>query len=104
MTDVLGLHRTSSRVSIDSITSFAGSIDTKKAYKRFCKDLYQIGVTSDMISQKKWEILNIFKSSQVDGSNITDQGQLSAVSDFSSLYIFVNKRNANINLVRFEPV
>ena len=85
LTDVLGLHRTSSRVSIDSITSFAGSINTKKAYKSFCKDLYQIGVTPEMISQKKREILNIFKPQNTvisDGNNIPHQSQLSAVSDF----------------------
>ena len=90
LTDVLGLHRTSSRVSIDSITSFAGSINTRKAYKKFCKNLFQIGVTSDMIKQKEKEILDIFNtqnttSSQIDGDDITDQSQLPAVSDYFSI-------------------
>ena len=86
LTHVLGLQRTTSRVSIDSITSFAGSINTKKAYKKFCKDLYQIGVTSEMIGQKKEEILNIFKrqntviSDPVDDSIAIDQTQGPAVS------------------------
>ena len=53
LTDVLGLHRTNSRVSMASITSFAESVNTKKAYKRFCKNLFQIGVTSEMINQKE---------------------------------------------------
>ena len=84
LTDVLGLHRTNSRVSIDSITSFAGSINTKKAYKKFCKNLFQIGVTSEMISEKEKEILDIFNaqstatSSQIgDSGDIADQNQVS---------------------------
>ena len=43
---VLSLHRTNTRVSIDSIP---GSINTKRAYKKFIKSLHQIGVTADMI-------------------------------------------------------
>ena len=58
LTDVLGLHYLNSRASI---TSFAGSINTKKAYKKFFKNLYEVGVTKEMISQKESEILNIFK-------------------------------------------
>ena len=90
MTDVLGLHRTVSRVSIDSIASFAGSINTKKAYKEFCKNLYQIGVTAEMIRVKESEILDIFKphdtpiSAQTDDSNIAILSQFPAVSYCSS--------------------
>ena len=85
---LLGLHRTNSTVSTDSIISFAGSVNTKKAYKRFCKNLFGIGVTSEMISQKEEEIFNIFKAQNtviggpVDDSNIADQSQLPAVSGF----------------------
>ena len=58
------------------------------AYKRFCKNLFQMGVTSDMITQKEGEILNIFNEPQDtafgdeghDGSNIADQSQLLRVS------------------------
>ena len=88
MTEVLGLHRTGSKVSIDSITSFAGSINTKKAYKTFCKNLYQIGVTSDMISQKQEEILSIFKpqiiasNGQMGDNDTRNPCQLPAVRDF----------------------
>ena len=87
LTNVLGLHHTDSRVSLDSITSFAGSINTKKAYKKFCKSLFQTGVTAEMISQKEGEILKIFKpentatSSQVDDHTIEDKSQLPPVSD-----------------------
>ena len=86
---ILGLHRTTSR---SSITSFAGSINTKMAYKRFCKNLFQIGVTSEMIAQKEGEILNIFNQPQVtatgggegsDSGNIANEGQLLGVSSFS---------------------
>ena len=71
LSSALGLRRTMSR---DSIVSFAGSINTKKAYKKFCKGLFNIGVTAEMIGQKEKEIQDIFKtqhpgaSSQTDGS------------------------------------
>ena len=87
MAGVLGLHRTTSRVSL---TSLPGSINTKKAYKRFCKNLLQLGVTSDMIAQKEGEILNIFNQPQDtvtsgekdsdDSGNIADGSQLPGVS------------------------
>ena len=79
LTDILGLHRTNSRVSIDSITSFAGSVNTKKAYKNFCKKLFQSGVTAEIINQKEKEILDILKvqdaaiSGPVESSTITNQ-------------------------------
>ena len=118
LTDVLGLHRTNSRVSIDSINSYAGSINTKKAYKRFCKGLFEIGVTADMIRQKEEEIRNIFKSqatsgqigdssqlggssqrggsSQIGDSTTTDQSQLLPVSDFPSVENLSTFLNRNI--------
>ena len=89
MTDVLGLHRTSSRVSLDSITSFAGSVNTKRAFKKFCKNLFEIGVTAEIISQKESEILNILNpNNQVisdleDDSSLADQSRLPPVSGFS---------------------
>ena len=112
MTDVLGLHRTNSRVSIESINSFAGSINTKKAFKRFCKGLFEIGVTADMIKQKEEEIRNIFKSqttsgqigdssqlggsSQIGDNTTTDQSQLLPVSDFPSVENLSTFLNRNI--------
>ena len=94
LTDVLGLHRTSSRVSIDSVASFAGSVNTKKSFKRLCKDLYDIGVTAEVISQKKEEILNIFKpqntisDGQIDGSSIADIDSQSPTVSSCAMYPF----------------
>ena len=80
--DVLGLNRADSTVSLDSITSFTGSINTKKAYKKFCKSLYQIGVTPELLSLKEREIFNIFEpqstspNSQICDNTTEDQSQL----------------------------
>ena len=82
---VLGLHHRTSRVSL---TSLPGSINTKIAYKRFCKNLFQIGVTPEMITQKEGEILNIFNQPQDtatggetnDSGNIANQSQRLGVS------------------------
>lgn len=80
---VLGVHPNDSTVSLDSITSFAGSINTREGYKEFCKGLYQIGITPEMMNQRKAEILNIFNSENTghtDDSTIEDQSQFPAVS------------------------
>ena len=75
LSSVLGLRRTMSR---DSVVSFSGSINTKKAYKKFCKGLFNIGVTAEMIAQKEKEIQDIFKtqhpgtSSQMEDSTSVD--------------------------------
>ena len=88
------LHRTDTRASINSVISFAGSINTKKAFKTFCNDLYGVGVTAEVISQKRSEILNILMpqntiiSGQADDSNVVDHSQLLAVSNCS---IFVDR-------------
>ena len=84
MTDILGLHGNSSKVSIDSITSFAGSVNTKKAYKRFCKNLFETGVMAEMIKQKETEILEIFKAQNAasgleDDITITNQTTVSTI-------------------------
>ena len=66
------LHRTNSRVSI---TSFAGSIDTKKAYKEFCQSLYRCGVKKEELRQKTREVMKVFgaqNSIQMDDSIIED--------------------------------
>ena len=60
------------------------------AYKRFCKNMFQLGVTSEMLTQKEAEILNIFNQPQDtatggegdNGGNIADQKKLLAVSYF----------------------
>ena len=52
------------------------------AYKQFCGDLYQIGVTEDIVQLKKDEILDalraqrIIASGGIGGSDIADQDQL----------------------------
>ena len=98
---VLGLRRTISR---DSIVSFAGSINTKKAYKKFCKGLFEIGVTAEMISQKEKEIQAIFKPHH---SPCVDQGQLPEVgnsSDAETLPVSTeNKPKARSRLGRVVP-
>ena len=86
MTAVLGLQRSNSRVSVTSIASFTENANTRKAYKRFCQNLSEIGITEDMIDEKENEILDILRpqstatSSQIGGSNIgdSDQGELPA--------------------------
>lgn len=93
---VLGLHRTNSRVSLNSTFSFSGSINTKKAYKKFCKGLYHIGVTAEPISQIEGPIHNIFKSqdiatsSQIDDVSIEDQIDITTpenqIASFTSEY------------------
>ena len=90
MTNVLGLNNANARISLDSISSFAGSTNTKRAFKRLCKDLCKIGVTADTIRQNESEIFNICKPG--------GQSQLPAVSNFSSvksLVIFVHKNILN---------
>ena len=85
---VLGLQRTTSRTSI---TSFAGSINTKKAYKMFCKNLFQMGVTSEMITQKEGEILRMLNQPQ-DTASSDESGssaQLLTVSYFFSPECFI---------------
>ena len=80
---LLGFHGTAnSRVSVTSIASFAANTNTETAYEQFCKDLYQIGVTEDMVRRKKDIILEILgsqsivASSQIGGSNARDQNQV----------------------------
>ena len=72
---ILGLHRTTSRVSIDSVASYAGSVKTQRAFKKFCQNLYQSGVRAEMIKEKEKEILDIFQpkntSGQIGDSNIS---------------------------------
>ena len=92
LNNLLGQHCTNSRVAIDSPTSFAGSLHrtnsrasissfvgstkTKAAFKKFCQNLYQIGVRAEMIREKESEILNIFKvqntatSGQIDHTGL----------------------------------
>ena len=75
MTDVLGLRRTNTTVSLKTIASFTGSTNTKEAYKEFFRDLSKIGVAADMINRKKRQILDILKP-----QNTADRSQVSDIS------------------------
>ena len=88
LNEVLGLHRTTSTVPIDSITSFAESIKTEKAFKQFCRNLYECGVTAKLLSQNESEFLNILNSPNTASNIHRDQSQLLPVSYFSRI-IFV---------------
>ena len=75
MNAVLGLRHKRFNVPITSIASFVENIN--KAYEQFYKDLYGIGVTQDMMQQKRKEVLEIFCShNTVANLLIEDQGQL----------------------------
>ena len=94
LTKVFDLYHATSRVSLNSISSFIGSSNTKEACTEFCQGLYQIGVTADMISQNERAIHNIFKSqvtaisSQIDGVTVQDKSQLPIIggSEISPIY------------------
>ncbi|KAF8419516.1 hypothetical protein EV426DRAFT_644774 [Tirmania nivea] len=58
-----GLHRRNSTSSLRSIASFAKSVNSKETWKQLCRDLHKVGVTADMISEKKHQIVNLFQSS-----------------------------------------
>lgn len=76
LTAVLGLNQT--KVPIDSISSFVKNTNTTTAFKKFCRDLYRIGVDPEVIRQQEKNILSIFNRS------IAGQSQLPAVSGFFS--------------------
>ena len=58
-------------IPVTPIVSFAANADTEMAYKQFCRDLFQIGITNDIIRQKGDEILEILRSQgMVDNSQI----------------------------------
>lgn len=84
LTDVLGLHRTNSRISITSLASFGDNTNARKAYKQFRKYLDNIGVTEDMIRQNEKEIKKILGSQVVASKDNTgDQGQLLGTGSFT---------------------
>ena len=83
---ILGLHRTTSRSSTISFASLAGSINTKMAYKSFCKKLFQMGVTSEMITQKEGDILNMLNQPQSGGG--TSSGNIAQLLTVSYCYFF----------------
>ena len=107
---ILGLRRSSSLVSL------AGGINTKKAYRDFCKGLFESGVTVEMIKSKEKEIHDMFfkppnatttTSSQIGVSTNAGQCQLpeggnSSDSDTSPLP--TTSTESNQNWLRFPRV
>ena len=79
---LLGLDSTSTRIPINSIAAFAANADPEIAYDQFCNDLCQIGITEDIIWQKKDGILEILRSqgmvakSPIGGSGTSDKDQV----------------------------
>ena len=71
MAFILGLHHIArgSRISITSIASFATNTNTEAAYKQFCEDLFQIGVTEDITRLKEDEILYALRSQRMIASS-----------------------------------
>ena len=86
--DKLVLRRTSSR---DSLISLAGSINTKTVYGNFCKDLFESGVTAEMIKGKEKEIHNMIHN-MLKPRNATSSSQIEVNSqvEVSSQIIDVN--------------
>ena len=62
MTALLGLHETSSRISVTSIAACAADTNTEIAYKQFQKELHQIGVPEALLQKNDDEIRKILKS------------------------------------------
>ena len=55
--------------SVTSIAAFAATANTETAFEQFCKELYQIGATEDMIRQKEDKILEILSSQGMAASS-----------------------------------
>jgi len=60
-----------STASIGSVASFAGSLTSKTAWKQLCRDLYDRGVTPDLLKAKKPQILGLFESGGTADSLVT---------------------------------
>lgn len=84
---------------MDSITAFAGSVSSRRAYKEFCKNLSQIGVTAEMINQKESEIFEIFKaqntaiSGRIRNSPIEDQVRAFFRLEILSAHYYTNRKS-----------
>ena len=89
----LNLRHTSSK---DSLISFAASINTKRVYREFVKDLFKNGVTAETIKIHGGEICNRFKpnnattSSHIDVNTTVDQSRLPDTLSIQRLDIATN--------------
>ena len=71
------------RISVTSIASFVANTNTstETAYEQFCRDLYQVGATEDMMREKEDQVLEVLRSQDmvasigVGGSGDQDQEQ-----------------------------
>ena len=83
---LLGPHGINSKIPVTPIAAFAANTNTEMAYEQFWKDLYQIGVTEDIIRQNEDEIREILKSqgmvtnSQIAGNNVEDKDRILEVA------------------------
>ena len=78
LTALLGLHGSTSAISITSIASYVASTNIETAFKQFCKGLNHIGITEDMIQQKEDKILEILRSQSMvpSGRNNVEEDQI----------------------------
>ena len=80
--DTVSTLNSANPIPITPIASFAAKADTETAYKQFCKDLCQIGITEDIIRQKEDKILEVLKSqgmvsnSQIVASDTREEDQV----------------------------
>ena len=58
------------RISVTSIASFTANTNTstETAYEQFCRDLYQVGATEDMMREKEGQILEVLRSQDMVAS------------------------------------
>ena len=56
-----GLRRKHSALSLRSVASFAPSVKTKDAMKQLCRDLYRVGITADIIRDRKDQAVAAFR-------------------------------------------
>lgn len=89
LTKLFGLHRTNSTVSRKSITTMAGSGGSKDGLEELCRDLHQVGVMADLISDMNPETPGIFEqyqnvASQVAGIHLEDHGQSKVIDEYAT--------------------
>lgn len=56
----------------DSVTTSAGSINSRKAFEELSIKLHQIGVRGDMIKRKEMQVLDIFRGESISISPAVD--------------------------------
>ena len=102
LTDILGLCHTNSKITLNTIASFAGNINSEEAYREFCRDLSQMGVTMDMINRKKKQILDILGPQHTASStSVNNQADMLQIStDSTTTEHAIGPTNPNPNSTR----